>query len=171
MEKISIEPPVIEKVDKDTVLMKDLLSFVRNFSWEEVKEHTLQLIGNWGFEDWETPFAAISDGHIVGMATIMKTDYYPLPEIYPWISTLFVSEEYRGRRISGQLIEAANKYAITLGFTKTYIPTEYTGLYEKYGYYYIRDIVNYGNGVDRLYAKDLTYHRAELCSPPKMPGN
>ncbi|MBR1811182.1 MAG: GNAT family N-acetyltransferase [Clostridia bacterium] len=146
---------VIKKVDKNTELMKSLLNYVENFSWAEVKEHTLQVIGNWEFEDWETPFAAMIDGHIVGIVTIMKSDYYPLPDIYPWISTLFVSEEYRGNRISEQLIGFANRYAKEIGFDKTYIPTEYIGLYEKYGYYYIKDIVNYGNGVDRLYAKDL----------------
>ena len=27
--------------------------------------------------------------------------------------------------------------------------------YEKFGYSYVRDIVNYGNGIDRLYAKEL----------------
>lgn len=28
-----------------------------------------------------------------------------------------------------------------------------TGLYEKYGYRYLRDITNYGGGTDRLYVK------------------
>ncbi|MBQ7061284.1 MAG: GNAT family N-acetyltransferase, partial [Clostridia bacterium] len=83
------------------------------------------------------------------------TDYYPLPDIYPWITTVFVSEEYRGRRLSEKLIEHANRYAKSLGFTRTYIPSERTGLYEKYGYRYRRDIVNYGGGTDRLYVKDL----------------
>ena len=95
------------------------------------------------------------DDCIVGMVTIMKSDYYPLPEIFPWISTLFVSEEYRGNRISEKLINFANQYAKEIGFDKTYIPTEYIGLYEKFGYSYVRDIVNYGNGIDRLYAKEL----------------
>ena len=54
------------------------------------------------------------------------------------------------------LIDVANNYAKSLGFTRTYIPSEHTGLYEKYGYRYLRDIVNYGGGTDRLYAKDLT---------------
>ena len=33
--------------------------------------------------------------------------------------------------------------------------TEHIGLYEKYGYRYLMDIVNYGNGTDRLYVKEL----------------
>ncbi|MBR4959960.1 MAG: GNAT family N-acetyltransferase [Clostridia bacterium] len=145
----------IKKVDKGTETAAALLEFVENFSWEEVKEHTVRMIRNWEFEEWETPFAAMVNGCIVGMATIMKSDYYPLPEIYPWISTLFVSEEYRGHRISGKLIDFANSYAGDLGFDKTYIPSEHVGLYEKYGYRYVKDIVNYGGDTDRLYAKEL----------------
>ena len=89
------------------------------------------------------------------MVTIMKSNYYPLPEIYPWISTLFVSEEYRGRRISGKLVDFANEYAKQHGFDRTYIPSEHIDLYEKYGYSYLRDIVNYGGGTDRLYVREL----------------
>ena len=145
----------IKKVDKDTETAVALLDFVKSFSWNEVKEHTVRVIGNWEFEAWETPFVAIADGCIVGMVTVMKTDYYPLPEIYPWISTLFVSEEYRGNRIGAKLIDFANEYAKNLGFEKTYIPSEHVGLYEKYGYSYIKEIVNYAGGKDRLYAKSL----------------
>lgn len=155
MDNRIIELLEIQKVDKNTELMNQLLDFVENFSWTEVKEHTLSMIKNWEYKEWETSFAAMIDGRIVGMATIMKSDYYPLPEIYPWVTSIFVSEDYRGHRISGKLIDFANNYAKEIGFYRTYIPTEHIGLYEKYGYRYIKDIVNYGNGIDRLYAKDL----------------
>lgn len=145
----------IRKVDKDSKLASDLLEFVKNFSWEEVKEHTIRVLSNWEFTEWETPFVALLDNKIIGMITIAKTDYYPLPEIYPWISTLFVSEEYRGHKISEKLINYANNYARELGFDKTYIPSTHIGLYEKYGYIYIKDIVNYGNDIDRLYMKKI----------------
>lgn len=145
----------IQKVDKNTYLTDDLLNFVENFSWLDVKEHTVKVIQNWEFEDWETPFVAMVNGQIVGMVTIMKSDYYPLPEVFPWISTLFVSETFRGNRISGKLIDFANEYAKDIGFNRTYIPTGHIGLYEKYGYCYIKDIVNYGGDTDRLYAKEL----------------
>lgn len=150
-----IELVRIQKVDKGTRLADKLLNFVENFSWLDVKEHIVRVIKNWEFKEWETPFVAMANGQIVGMVTIMKSDYYPLPEIYPWISTLFVSEDYRGNKISGKLIDFANQYAKDTGFGKTYIPTEYIGLYEKYGYCYVKDIVNYGNGIDRLYVKEL----------------
>lgn len=145
----------IRRVEKDTELVDELMEFIKNFSWEDVKEHILWLLHNWKFSDWETMFVAMVDNQIVGMASIMKTDYYPLPEIYPWISSVFVTEEYRGHRISERLIEFANDYAKENGFNRTYIPSEHIGLYEQYGYHYLKDIVNYGNGTDRLYVKEL----------------
>ena len=145
----------IRKVEKGTPLADQLVEFVKNFSWEEVKEHTLQSLREWPFTDWETMFAAVAEGKIVGMASLLKTDYYPLPEICPWVSSLFVTEEYRGLRISQMLIDYANGYARELGFDKTYIPSEHIGLYEKYGYRYLKDIVNYGGDTDRLYVKEL----------------
>lgn len=66
-----------------------------------------------------------------------------------------IYREYRGHRISEKLINFANVYAKDTGFTRTYIPSEHIGLYEKYGYRYLKDIVNFGNGTDRLYVKEL----------------
>ena len=130
----------LQKVDKGTPLANDLLNFVKNFSWLDVKEHTVRMLENWEFEEWETPFAAILNGQIIGMVTIMKSDYYPLPEIFPWISTLFVSENHRGNRISKKLIDFANQYAKNIGFEKTYIPTEYIGLYSAFFIYFLETI-------------------------------
>ncbi len=152
---INMDPLEIRKVDRDTGLAEKLIHFVENFSWDDVKEHTLWMLRTWVFSDWETVFVAMTGGQIVGMTSIMKADYYPLPEIYPWISCVFVTEEYRGHRISEKLIDFANIYAKEKGFNRTYIPSGQIGLYEKYGYHYLKDIVNYGNGTDRLYVKEL----------------
>ncbi len=145
----------IKKVDQGTDLAKELIQFVENFSWDEVKSHMTEELRAWVFADWETPFAAIADGRIVGMAFLRKSDYYPLPEIFPWVTGIFVSEAYRGRRISEQLIAFVNEYAKEKGFHRTYIPSCHAGLYEKYGYRYVRDIVNYGLETDRLYVKEI----------------
>ncbi len=150
--KLQIE---IKKVDKNTELANQLIQYVENFSWDEVKEHVLWMLHTWNFTDWETMFVAIADDKIVGITSLLKTDYYPLPEIYPWVSCVFVSEDYRGHRISNKLIDFANEYARNIGFDKTYIPSEHIGLYEKYGYHYLKNITNYGNGIDRLYVKEI----------------
>lgn len=145
----------IYKVNPDSELNKKLLTFVENSSWNDTKEHTAKMIRENNFSDWESLFVAMDKDKIVGHASILKTDYYPLPEISPWISTVFVTEEYRGMKISGLMIDFINKYAKELGFDKTYMPSEHFGIYEKYGYKYIKDIVNYGGGIDHLFFKRI----------------
>ena len=145
----------IQKVDKGTKLASELLSFVSDCSWDDVKEHMVKMISDWKFTDWETMFVAKADGKIIGITSVMKEDYYPLPELYPWVSCVFVDEEYRGQRVSSRLIDYANDYLRNLGFRKSYIPSEYVGLYERYGYSYVKDIVNYDGLTDHLYEKEL----------------
>lgn len=155
MNKVQIGKLTIQKVNKDSEMASKLINFIENFSWIAIKDHMIKMVQIWKFIEWETPFVATIDNTIIGMVTIMKSDYYNLSDIYPWVSSVFVSEEYRGNKISGNLIDFANTYAKEIGFKKTYIPTKYVGLYEKYGYYYLKDIVNYNNGVRRLYVKEL----------------
>ena len=59
------------------------------------------------------------------------------------------------QRISGRLIDGANEYLKACGFARSYIPSEYMGLYEHYGYRYLKDIVNYGGGTDHLFVKEF----------------
>lgn len=145
----------VVRAEPDTDIGRKLMKFIEGSSWDDVKEHTLKMMRENAFTDWESMFAAMDGDVIVGHASFMKTDYYPLPDIYPWISTVFVAEEYRGMRISGKLIEHINRYAKELGFSETYISSEFFGLYEKYGYKYLKDITNYGGGTDHLFVKEL----------------
>ncbi len=146
---------MILKVDKGTEYERMLLRFTECCSWSEAREHIAQNIRSQSFTDWETMFAAVRDGKIVGMASAMKEDYYPLPDVFPWVSCVFVSEEYRGQGISRELIDFANAYLKENGFDKSYIPSPFFGLYEKYGYIYLRDIVNYAGQTDHLFVKEL----------------
>jgi len=144
----------IVKVEKGSALSEQLIRFVENCSWDDVKEHTLMMLRDWGFTDWETMFAAVYHGEIIGMASLLKTDYYPLPEIFPWVSTVFVDEAFRGKRISGKLIDYAHAYALSQGFRRTWIPSSLNGFYERFGYRYVRDIVNYGGGTEHMFVRE-----------------
>ena len=67
---------------------------------------------------------------------------------------MFVDEDFRGNRISRQLIECAAGYAKEVGFTKVYIPSGITGLYEKYGFQKIDVLINYGGDTDKMCIRD-----------------
>lgn len=143
---------IIRKVDKDTELAELLLSYVENCSWTDVREHIAGMIRAWAFSDWATMFAALADGKIVGMASVMKTDYYPLPEIYPWVSCVFVSEDYRGQRVSEELLWLELYSHIVFGTVRAlrlYVSQGHRQLWRRYRSFICKkDRINVGVYID-----------------------
>lgn len=143
-----------EKVDTGSVYFNKLTDYAKNCSWV-AGSHLAALLENDDFTDWECAFAAIYDEQIVGFCTFMKTDYYPENKYSPWISTIFVDEKYRGKRISQQMIEAVIDYAKSCRFPNVYIPSDMTGFYEKYGFEKIDTLENYDGEIDNVYVKNI----------------
>ena len=135
-------------------LWQELTNFCENCSWIAGKHLAMMLREN-RFHDWESVFAAMEDSRIIGFCTLLQEDYYPDNRYWPWISSLFVDESARGRRVSHRLIEAAEQHAKQAGFSRVYIPSDMTGFYEKCGYLPIDTLVNYGGDTDTIFAKDL----------------
>jgi len=144
----------VEKLKKDTRLAEQFVDYAESCSWI-AGPRIAQGVKNWAATDWEAEFVALDGDKIVGFGSIAKEDYYPDKDIFPWVSGIFVDEAYRGQGICGKLVNAINVYAKEQGFTKTYTPTEYIGLYEHYGYRYLKDLTNYGGDVDHLFVKEL----------------
>ena len=128
-------------------------AFAVESGWD-VGEHFAWMLRERVFTDWEAAFAAVCEDRIMGVSTLMKTDYYPENRYTPWISSLFVAEADRGWRLSARLIEAARRYAGALGFARAYLPTPHKNLYEKYGFTKIDELVNYGGDTDHVYMRE-----------------
>lgn len=86
------------------------------------------------FTDWERIIVAEENGAFMGFCALIKPQAFPGTEYNPLIKWLFVSEEYRGHRLSQKLLETAEKYAKELGYDQVYLTTWHNGLYEKYGF-------------------------------------
>lgn len=144
----------IEKIDEKSIYFNELINYARTCSWV-AGDHLADLLENDAFIDWESAFAAIVDQRIVGFCTFMKTDYYPDNKYFPWISTIFVDEEYRGKRISQRMIETVVAYAKSFQFSHVYIPSDMIGFYEKYGFEKIDELENYDGDVDAIFVKEI----------------
>lgn len=106
------------------------------------------------FKDWERVIAVCVDEKVVGFCTFAEKD--ELPDKYdfkPFIGFVFVSEEYRGRRLSELLINSVGEYANELGYQQIYIMSGEIGLYEKYGFQKIGDYETIYGSVDQLFVK------------------
>lgn len=130
-------------------LWGELCEYAQNCSWIAGK-HLAGMMREKRFTDWEAVFAAVEGDEIAGYCTFLKEDYYPENRYWPWISSIFVSEAFRGRRISHLLVEEAARYAKGCGFQRVYIPSDMTGFYEKCGFEKIGELVNYGGDTDSV---------------------
>lgn len=144
----------ILRVQPATPLWESLIDYAQNCSWI-AGPHMAQCMRENNYSPWEAIFAALDGETICGYCTLMEYDYYPENRYHPWISSMFVDEKYRGHRLSEKLISAAEAYARSVGFEYAYIPSDITGLYEKYGYELVDTLVNYGGDTDNVFRKKL----------------
>lgn len=100
-------------------------------------------------------FIAADGERLVSFCTLTQRDCIEDDDMYPWIGFVFTSPEYRGKRYSGEVIEAACKRASGQEFDKVYLATDHVGLYEKYGFTYMENRTDIYGGVSRIYYKML----------------
>jgi len=146
--------PEVIAVLPESELWQKLEEYARECSWI-AGPHLAQMLREKRFKGWETPFAAVKNGEIIGYCTVMETDYYPENRYLPWISSIFVGEEQRGKGVCGLLIRAAEQYLARKGFREAYIPSDMEGFYERYGYEKIDRLVNYGGDTDNVFMRKI----------------
>ncbi len=144
----------VVRAEPGTSLWDKLMAYARDCRWV-AGGHLADMMRDGEFTEWESAFAALSGGDIVGFCTLMKTDYYPENRYSPWISTVFVDEDHRDQGICGRLVESACRYAQSAGFRRVFIPSGIVGLYERYGFCQIDRLVNYGGETDNIFAKNI----------------
>ena len=144
----------ILQVTPGSPLAAQLADYAEGCGWA-AGPHLADMLRQSRFTGWETAFAAITEGRIIGYCTFLQTDYSPENRYWPWISSIFVDEAWRGQHLSHRLIAAAEEYAREQGFRRTYIPSDMVGFYEKCGYAPIDRLLNYGGGTDAIFCKEL----------------
>ena len=89
---------------------------------------------------------------LISFCTYAEKDDIPLTELTPWIGFVYTFPEYRGHRYFGRLLEEAVHIAGKEGRECLYISTDHTGLYEKYGCVYLRDLPDIHGNPSHIYA-------------------
>ena len=98
----------------------------------------------------------MADGEkLVSFCTLTCRDCIKDDDLFPWVGFVFTTPEYRGKRYSGEVIEAACKRALRQGFDKVYLATDHIGLYEKYGFTYMENRTDIYGEESRIYYKEL----------------
>lgn len=93
---------------------------------------------------------------LMAFCTFAPMDEIWPTELSPWIGFVYTFPKYRGHHYAGRLLEYAESIATVMEREAVYVSTDHVGLYEKYGYEFIRMDKNISNEETRVYRKVLT---------------
>ena len=77
------------------------------------------------------------------------------PDMKPWVGFVYTFPEYRGNRYSEKLINYACELAKQDGYENMYLSSNEVGLYEKYGFVFLRRMHTVWNEETQVFAKRL----------------
>lgn len=73
---------------------------------------------------YPTMFVAHQNSTPLGSARLVENDMDTHPELYPWLASLYVHQDYRQNGIGSALIKITEKAATDLNFESIYLFTE-----------------------------------------------
>lgn len=124
-----------EIVEVSTSIIKDLISYAKNCSFQGTGAYLAELLSNGAFEDYEKVYAAISNDRIIGFVAIVKESCAENNGNEPWLDFLFVDEKYRNQYIGLAFINKICHYAKSIGFEFLYLCTlSHVDYYKRAGF-------------------------------------
>ena len=99
----------------------------------------------------ETPYdwyLCLAGERIVAGLGVIENDFHDRKDLAPNVCAVYTEEEYRGRRIAGNLLDTAVEGMRSRGVSPLYLVTDHTGFYERYGWEFF--CLVQGDGEDHL---------------------
>ena len=78
-----------------------------------------------------------SENQIVGCIGLIDHDFINRTDLSPWLCSLYIEKDYRGKSLGSLLIEQVRTDAELEGFESIYLCTELNEFYEKFGFNYL----------------------------------
>lgn len=97
----------------------------------------------------------INDGKLISYCTYSQVDCIKPTEFSPWIGFVYTYPEFRGNGYIGLLFKEIEKIAKLENISKVYLATDHIGLYEKYGFVYLKNMDDVFGNVERVYYKTI----------------
>ncbi|MBN1069477.1 GNAT family N-acetyltransferase [Clostridium botulinum] len=101
-------------------------------------------------------FIALMDNKLVGTVGLWRSDLLSRQDLYPWLSALFVKEQYRSKNIGQELQRFLIDYCRKNGYEELFLYTDICNYYEKTGWQYLDDGIEYSGGSMKIYKKKLS---------------
>lgn len=96
-------------------------------------------------------FVAVEDDKLVGTVGLWRCDLISRQDLYPWLAALYIDENQRGQGLGAKLQQYVIEQARGLGYPQLYLYSACKGYYERFGWQYIGDGLDYPNKPVYLY--------------------
>lgn len=104
-------------------------------------------------------FVAVEGDKLVGTVGLWRCDLISRQDLYPWLAALYIDESQRGQGLGAKLQQHIIEHARALGYPQLYLYSACKGYYERFGWKYIGDGLDYPNKPVHLYT-----HHTSNCS-------
>ena len=81
--------------------------------------------------DGQAVRAALWNGELAGFVLLIHNDLESHPHLKPWVASLLVAPEFRGRGVAKALMASIEAAAHELGYSEAYLYTDKPDLYRK----------------------------------------
>lgn len=92
---------------------------------------------------------------VVGIVSIWLNDLKARQDLFPWMATLYVKEEFRNMGIGKMLQQKCIEETKKMNYKNLYLITEHKNYYEKMGWEYIEDAPLGDGNYERIYKYKL----------------
>lgn len=90
---------------------------------DTVEKRIARLQRHLGRSQVPTTFVALSEGELVGSASLVEHDMDTRMEFFPWLASVYVTPEFRNRGVGSSLVQRVVEEAKVLGFRTLYLFT------------------------------------------------
>lgn len=100
-------------------------------------------------------FIALEDERLVGTVGLWRCDLITRQDLFPWLAALYVDDAARGKRLAGLLQQHVISCAAQAGYETLHLWSACRDFYERYGWQYMGDALEYPDKTVHLYRYSL----------------
>lgn len=97
---------------------------------------------------------ALDGEQVIGVGALVDKDIVEIPET-PYFSTLYVLPAYRNYHFAHKIVEKTVSEAKNLNYKQIYVVTQLENFYEKLGFTYKKQVIDFMGREMKLYRQEL----------------
>ncbi|CAI8797329.1 GNAT family N-acetyltransferase [Kosakonia quasisacchari] len=96
-------------------------------------------------------YVLVDDDQLLGTVGLWRCDLISRQDLFPWLAALYVKESARGQGLAGRLQRHVIEQAKAMGFQELHLYSACRDFYERFGWRYIGDGLEYPDKTVHLY--------------------